>query len=53
MTEAGKRRLLARLRAENLAAWCLLTGQSPETYLSLTNLQRTAFIDVAMRFRRR
>jgi len=37
------------LRAEEQAAFCLLTGQSVETYRSLTVLEREAFIKLASR----
>lgn len=30
-----------------MAAFCLLTGQSPETYMQLTRRERAAFIRVA------
>lgn len=32
-----------------MAAWCLLTGQSPEVYKSLPRLERSAFVTVRMR----
>ena len=32
-----------------MAGWCLATKQSPETYQSLTRLERRAFIDVLNR----
>lgn len=32
-----------------MAAWCLLTAQSPKTYMQLTRLERNAFVDVATR----
>lgn len=32
-----------------MAAWCLVTRQSPDTYRSLTVLERQAFIDVQNR----
>lgn len=36
-----------------MAAWCLATGQSPDTYRSLSVLERHAFIEVYNRNQRR
>jgi hypothetical protein len=34
------------------AAWCLLTKQSPDTYMKLSALEREAFLDLATMPRR-
>jgi hypothetical protein len=34
-----------------MAAFCLLTGVSPESYLSLTRIERAAFVRLATRKR--
>ena len=39
------------MRAEDLAGFCLLTGQSPEVYRSLTRLERDVFIRLAAKKR--
>lgn len=52
ITDVGRRRLAQQLHDEELAAWCIVTGQSPATYLDLTNDQRDAFLRVARRGRR-
>ena len=36
-----------------MAAWCLMTGQSVDTYLSLTTVERAAFRDVYVRIHSR
>lgn len=37
------------MRAAEQAAFCLLTGQSVETYLTLTRLERDEFIKLAVK----
>lgn len=37
------------MRAAEQAAWCLLTGQSVETYLTITRLERSEFIKLAIK----
>lgn len=32
-----------------MARWCLITGQTPDTYLRVTALERNAFITEAER----
>ena len=39
------------MRAEELAAFCVFTGQSPDVYRSLTRVERDAFIDLAAKMR--
>lgn len=36
-----------------MAAWCLVTGQTPDTYTALTLLEREAFIDMARKANQR
>jgi hypothetical protein len=38
--------------AAEQAAWCLLTGQSVQTYLTLTRLERHEFVKLAAKMRR-
>lgn len=48
-TAAGRRHLRTRRRAAEKAAWCVITGQSVEAYLSLTSDEREAFLELARR----
>ena len=34
-----------------MAAWCLVTSQSPQTYKSLSRVERDVFLDLAQRRR--
>lgn len=40
------------MTATDLAAFCLLTGQSPQTYRELTRLEKSEFIRLATTRRR-
>jgi hypothetical protein len=37
------------MRAEQQARWCLITGQTPQTYYQLSALERQAFMTEAER----
>jgi hypothetical protein len=50
-TAAGKRHLQARVRAEDQAAWCLITRQPHESWLSASRDLREAFLNLATRRR--
>jgi hypothetical protein len=49
----AKRELRARLRAEELAAWCLLTGFPPEVRIGLSRIEKDAFLRVAQDLRKK
>jgi len=48
-TPAAWARLALQDRATDLAAFCLLTHQTPEVYRSLTRMQRNEFTRLASR----
>ena len=47
----AKQELRQRLRAEELAAWCLITGFTPEVRKHLTRAERDAFLRIGKQLR--